>query len=313
MNYINLNNLNNLNKYISLPVYSNIVYLILVLIGVSLFIAGVIYLIKLAQQCMTHTGYYEPFTTATKVTYLKELKDRIQKVKDLNEVLDDSIDTFSDNVQDTCEVYAQVEEVYVGNNSAPATEEEYSLPKEELNKRLERRKELAKRRLKEARGLYGASIKTTVYECFDNPSTPPEESISDLEDELRSELEDLETKIQSVEIGPIGNKGSELNALIKFNNKYIKKSLEEMGNERARLIEGYAAPLPPSEYPPLQTVSGIALIKRADTAINNANKIVGFVTQQSKTVKMQKELANELTKTSSRLQNGNVSAADINV
>lgn len=304
---------NNNNNVINIPkpegMSGTIAYMLLTMFVVGLLIAGVVYLIKVAQQCLEAQGYYEPFASPSAAeTYKQNLMERIQKIKELNSVLDDSIDTFNDNVQDTCEVYAQVEDIYVGNNSSPASEDEYNLPKEELDRRLARRKQSAKKRFQEARGIYGTSINTPVYECFENPASS---SVPELEDELRVELQDLETKIQSVQVGSVGQKGDSLNALLKFNNKYIKKSLQEMGNEKARLLEGFDGLLPPSEHPPLQTVSGAALLKRADMAIIKANGIYGSITDQHTTVKQQQELVKEITKTTSRVESGNITSGDL--
>jgi hypothetical protein len=98
---------------------------------------------------------------------------------------------------------------------------------------------------------------------------------------------------------------------LKFNNKYIKKSLQEMGNEKARLLEGFADLLPPSENQPLQTISGAALLKRADVAINKANAIYAGITTQQQTVAQQQELVKEITNTTSRVESGNITAGDV--
>jgi hypothetical protein len=305
-------NNNNIHNYIPIPtdsIMGTILFMFLTMFVVALLIAGIVYLINLAHHCLNpqSSGYYEPFASPAETeTYKKELTSRLTKLKERNQVLDDSIDTFNDNVQDTCEVYAQVEEIYVGNNSGPTNEDEYNLPKEELDRRLARRKKSAQKRFQEARTIYGTSINTPVYECFENP-----ESIPDLEDEVRTELEDLETKIQSVQVGTVGQKGDSLNALLKFNNKYIKKSLQEMGNEKARLLEGFADLLPPSENQPLQTISGAALLKRADVAINKANAIYAGITTQQQTVSQQQELVKEITNTTSRVESGNITAGDV--
>jgi hypothetical protein len=310
--------LNNINNYIQIPSNSylgTVLFTLVTMFIIGIFIAGVVHLIKLAQHCLYSQGsqgYYEPFASLSAAeAYKKELSSRVPKLKQLNQVLDDSIDTFNDNVQDTCEVYAQVEDIYVGNNSSPASEDEYNLPKDELDRRLARRKKSAQKRFQEARMIYSTTVNTPVYECFENPKSQEPQSIPDLEDDLRAELEDLETKIQSVQVGTVGQKGDSLNALLKFNNKYIKKSLQEMGNEKARVLEGFGGLLPPSEYPSLHTVSGAALLKRADAAINKANAIYAGVTTQHKTVTQQKELVKEITKTTSRVESGNVSAGDI--
>lgn len=267
-------------------VKDTILFMFLTMFVVGLLIAGIIYLIKLAQQCLEAKGYYEPFAASSSSLHTpQQLRDRIQKIKELNAILDNSIDTFNTNVQDTCEVYAQVEDIYIGNNSGPNNEEEYNLPQQELDRRLARRKQSAKKRFQEAREIYGESIHTPVYECFATQT-------SDLEDELMYELEELETKIRSVENGTIGKKGDSLNALLKFNNKYIKKSLQEMGNQKAtQLLEGFAAAAQPD------------LLIRADTAIMKANAIYNNIMNQQSTVKKQGEMVKEITKTVSRIGN----------
>ena len=311
---------NNINNYIPIPSNSfigTLLFMLLTMFIVGILIAGVVHLINFAQHCLNSQGsqgqgYYEPFASPLAAeaaeTYKKELTSRLTKIKQLNQVLDDSIDTFNDNIQDTCEVYAQVEDIYVGNNSGPTSEDEYNLPKDELDRRLARRKKSAQKRFQEARMIYGTTINTPVYECFENPGP---QSIPDLEDDMREELEDLETKIQSVEVGTVGQKSDSMNALLKFNNKYIKKSLQEMGNEKARVLEGFGILLPPSMNPPLQTVSGAALLKRADAAINKANAIYEGITTQQTTVKQQQELVKEITNTTSRVESGNVTAGDM--
>jgi hypothetical protein len=319
---------NNINNYIPIPSNSfmgTLLFMLLTMFIVGILIAGVVHLINFAQHCLNSQGqgsqgsqgqgYYEPFASPVAAeaveaveAYKKELTGRLKQIKQLNQVLDDSIDTFNDNIQDTCEVYAQVEDIYVGNNSGPTSEDEYNLPKDELDRRLARRKKSAQKRFQEARSIYGTTINTPVYECFENPGP---QSIPDLEDDMRAELEDLETKIQSVEVGTVGQKSDSMNALLKFNNKYIKKSLQEMGNEKARVLEGFGGLLPPSENPPLQTVSGAALLKRADAAINKANAIYAGITTQQTTVNQQKELVKEITNTTSRVESGNVTAGDM--
>jgi hypothetical protein len=149
-----------------------------------------------------------------------------------------------------------------------------------------------------------------VYECFENSESA--DSIPELEEELRTELEDLEAKIQNVETGTVGKKGESLNALLKFNNKYIKKSLQDVANEKAKLIEGYAGLLPPSENSQLSSdVSGIKLLKRADLAIMKANRIYGYITDQHTAVKKQQELVKEMNQTASRVESGNITSTDL--
>lgn len=267
--------MNNNNNFVNTnSIKGNLIFIFLTLVAVSLLITGIIYLVKLAQSCLTRTGYYESFTNP--------VESRLQEVKRMNQLLDESIDIFNSNVQDACEIYAQVEEVYVGNNSGPNTQEEYGLPQDELNRRLERRKHAAKKRFIEARTMYGASTNTPVYECFSDQTR----------DELLDEVTDLEMKIKNIESSTVGRKGEELNSLLKFNNRYIKKSLQQMGNERARVIEGF----------------NDTLLARADAALAKAYVIYDFIMKQKKDVDTQTELANEMTKTVSRLQNGDISS-----
>jgi hypothetical protein len=296
VNKINNNNINIVNIPQSPDSFSGkMLFMLLTMFVVGLLIAGIVYLIKLAQNCLQLQGYYEPFVSTAESTaaatnnYKKNLIERIQTIQQLNTELDNSVDAFNSNIQDTCEVYAQIEDIYVGNNSGPASEEEYNLPKEELDRRLARRKQGAKKRFQETRDMYGSTMNTPVYECFENPAA----SIPELEDELRSELKELEAKLQNVDSGIIGQNGQRLNSLLKFNNKYIKKSLQEMGNEKARLLEGF-------------DTDADTLIQRADMAIHKANAIFGNITNEQTAVKKQQELVKEMTNTVSRVERGNI-------
>lgn len=283
-----MNNNNNLFQTTKSTIVGDIGFIFLTIFAVALLLTGLMYLVKVAANCVWNTGYYESFVDATAIN------ERLEKVKQLNIALDDAIEIFNDNVQDTCEVYARVEDVYVGNNSSPK-DDEFDLPDAELKARLERRKKAAKQRFHDARTLYGKSINTPIYECF---SVRGE---SDEEDELRSEVLDLETKLQSIQTGD-GMKSNSIDGLLKFNNKYIKKSLEEMGNERARHIEGFEDD---------SVLTGQELLDRADKAIINGNKIYTFIKNQRQRVKTQQELANEMTQTVNRIQSGNITATDI--
>jgi hypothetical protein len=278
---------NNIFPIPSAAIVGDIGFVFLTLLAVALLITGFAYLVNVAKDCVWNTGYFEPFIDSTK--YESAVKERLIKIKQLNSVLDDAIEIFNSNVQDSCEVYARVEDVYVGNNSSPK-DDEFDLPDAELKARLERRKKAAKSRFRDARILYGTSINTPIYECFVGGEA------DDTETELRSELQELETKLQAIQMGDIGMKSNSIDGLLKFNTKYIKKSLEEMG------VEGFSDPV---------VLSGQALLDRADKAILLGNKVYAFIKDQRQRVEMQQELAKEMTKTVNRVQSGNISTKDI--
>lgn len=279
-----MNNYNNNIIQTGSSIVGDIGFIFLTIFAVALLITGLLYLVQVAKNCVWNPEYYEPFADAG-------INDRLIKVTQLNRALDDAIEIFNDNVQNTCEIYARVEDIYVGNSSSPK-DDEFDLPDTELKARLERRKKAATKRFGDARTLYGKSINSPIYECFVG---------SDTEDELRSELLDLETKLQAIQMGDIGMKSSSIDGLLKFNNKYIKKSLEEMGNERAKRIEGFSDPV----------LSGKALLDRADKAIIRGNNVYAFITNQRQRVETQQELAKEMSQTVNRVQSGNISTNDI--
>jgi hypothetical protein len=280
---------NNIFPIPSATIVGDIGFVFLTLVAVALLITGLVYIINVAKDCVWNTGYFEAFIDTTSA-----VKERLTKIKQLNSALDDAIEIFNSNVQDSCEVYARVEDVYVGNNSSPK-DDEFDLPDAELKARLERRKNAAKSRFRDARTLYGTSINTPIYECFVGGEA------DDTETELRSELQELETKLQAIQMGDIGMKSNSVDGLLKFNNKYIKKSLEEMGNERAKRIEGFADP----------GLSGQALLDRADKTIIRGNNVYAFITNQRQRVETQQELAKEMSQTVNRIQSGNISTSDI--
>jgi hypothetical protein len=298
---------------------AQLAYLILVMTGVALLIVGLVHLVKVAQQCLETTGYYEAFESPPPPTGGRDAKEAqlkayIQKAARLNTILEADVDTFTENIQDVCDVYAQVGDIYVENNSGPRSESEYSLPKATLDALLSRRRTASKQRFLEARSIYGQSQNTPVYECFTNP---PPATRAELEDDLRTELVMLETKLQNIVSGSTGNKFASVGALQKFNEKYITKTAREMTESRDQMVEGYApaAPAAPAASPPpaVLSMTGATLLAHADTVLQKAEQVHTAIVTQRDTAKKQLGLVEELKSTTSRLETGNITGGDVGV
>lgn len=318
---------NNFNGNFTMPssIGGQLLFVLLTMIVVALLIAGLVFLIKVAQDCLTNAGYYEPFDTSSPKTYTNLLEENIKKVQQLNIEFDENIDLFTENTEITCDVYNQVEDIYVENNSGPTSESEYNLPKDKLDKLLKRRRESAKKRFYDARSIFGKSRGGGIYECFTNESEP---SIPELEDDLRTELILLNTKIMNLQASDLAKKVMPLDTLQKFNAKYIKKTTNDMSERKEKVVEGYATSssnatvknkedeqrlqeVQKSIQKSIQSKSGEDLLREAKYTIDMAERIKKLIQDQNKTAKTQMELVEEMKKTTDRISEGNVTAADV--
>lgn len=311
---MNNNNFNVLGNLSSNSVGGQLISIFLTMIAVALLLAGLVYIIHIAQRCVTtRTGYYEPFESPPKLSipddYAKKLQEQIAQIRQLNAELDNSIDVFSENIQNSCEVYSQVEDMFVENSGTPQSDIEYQLPKENLNKLLERRRAGAKKQFAESRTIYGQSRGAPVYECFSNP-TPPV-SIPDLENTLRMELTTLATKMNNAQCGDVGKKYESIESLLSFNETKIPQG----NKQNKQIVEGYASPnnnasvgckVDTKEQEAderitktkneIQALSGIDLLNRGQVEIRRARQIIDMIQKQQSSVSKQVELVEQLKK-----------------
>lgn len=95
---------------------------------------------------------------------MKESAKNCEKITVLLETADEDLD---DNGDVVCDINKKIQEYYVGNNSAPADDSEYSLPPETQQKNLKRRQERALKRWTSTRSNYATIYKKDpIYECF---------------------------------------------------------------------------------------------------------------------------------------------------
>jgi hypothetical protein len=314
-------NNNNLNMFVQISpksITGQLLFVLLTLIVVALLITGVVVLIQMARQCLEHTGYYEPFApSAVPENYASQLQERIQQVKQANLDLDAGIEIFTENTQNTCEVYTQIEDMYVENKGTPQSESEYQLPKDALNKLLERRRHSAKKQFQDSRTLFGQSRNAPVHECFANPT--PESS---LEDELRNEVTMLVTKRNNLVECGIGKKYMSLESLISFNTTHISNTAKDIANatKPAAVVEGYETPNNNAALmcdmketktdkqvnklqDEIQALSGTELLNRAATEIQNAAGFLNVLQAQKSVVGKQMETMEEMKQSASQLNN----------
>jgi hypothetical protein len=183
----------------------------------------------------TDIARYEGFASPSEIRSLikqgEKAVDRIQ----------DTLDTIMNAADDTCGMLKDVEEMYVGNQSAPKTDEEANLPENVRNDRIDDRKRRARKRFLEERKLH-ASLKSEtfkkhgIYECFQDvatpgPTAPPEETdlleLREVKHSLKTALENAEVKLATIRIDKLET------ALAFIQHQYNK-------SQRAATKEGFA-------------------------------------------------------------------------
>jgi hypothetical protein len=157
-----------------------------------------------------------------------EIRSLIKQGQKAVDRVNDTLDTIMNAADDTCSMLKDAEEMYVGNLSAPKTDEEANLPENERNSRIDDRKKRAKKRFIEERKIH-ASLKSEtfkkhgVYECFEDVASQPEETymqeFNEVKLSLKTVLDNSEVKLATIRIDQLQTALDFINRLYEKNNQ----------------------------------------------------------------------------------------------
>lgn len=275
----------------SYPIIGQFLWITILFAGVTLVIAFIMMLVKRATCAQSSDlPTYEPFETSRADGTLVAIKTRINDLRAAGDLVQDALDTLNDAADETCNIMSEVEEVYVGNSSAPSDESEFNLPAEIQKKRQQERERRARLRFAEERKLYAAVTKKPVYECFSASA----DDVAEAEQELSMLVNDITSILDTAEVKLAAEKQEKIRSLLNFNARYLKKAVN------AATAEGFWADL-----------KGAALLAKADELLGKAKTIYGEIMALKQDVKVQRQVANGLTKKASAIANGEFNEADI--
>lgn len=228
---------------------------------------------------------------------LVAIKKRISRIQTIKEQLESAIDALSETEDDTCNIMLQIEQVYIGNSSAPSNESEYELPVEMQKKLADRRKQRATKKWADSKLFYSAfNGNKPMLECFSASS----DEVSVAEDDLLYEVNELDNLLQSPGVRAIEEKLIKTRASLGFNQYYLSKGMKTMMAESASAAsEGFAIQL-----------SGGDLLSKADELIGKAIEFYNQIMILKNEVDSQKAVANVMFKKGSGAVNGEFSEAD---
>lgn len=246
--------------------------IVLLILGTTYVFVGVKYLLT-TFWCTE--GFADADPVGQRIKALQTMRDTL--TKDL-EALDDAADA-------ACDVTKQIEDSYVSNNSAPTDESEYQMPPDIQKERQQKRNIRTKKRFEDEKKRYSVLKNTDpIYECFEDAAKEKEK-----EDELRSELEDVQRILDTAEAKAVAAKGLRLQSLLGFNAGYLKKGV-------STVTEGFA--------------TGSALLAAADDLIAKGNAVHAEIVNITSAVKTQQAVAKGVFQKTQNLQNGKVSDQD---
>jgi hypothetical protein len=255
-------------------------------IGAALSILAIVAIIMFVKQFAGSTrsgAVYEHFETNDDGLFVEYTK-RIPRIQSIKEQLESDMEALSDMSDDTCNIMSQIQDTYVGNASAPVEEEEYSLPQAEQKSLQEKRKRRAILRFETEKKQYMAlNNRKTILECF----SADQDDLAEAEQTLSDAVSDLITIIDSAEVRLAAEKGEQIDSLLGFNAKYLKKALD------AATVEGF-----------IQQLKGTALIAKADELIGQAITVHNKIIELRAKVNQQKRAAKTLYVQAANLDKG---------
>jgi len=270
-----------------LKLLNDLINVTIICVVVSIIILTIKWVLK-TFWCVEHfeggpTG--DPITK--RVLALQTIRDTI--ISDLDD-LDDAADV-------ACSINKQIEATYVANNAAPEDPvAESQLPNDVQGKNKAKRTARAQQRFKEEKKRYSSIHNAApVYECFaDSAAT---------ENDLRALIGSIQQLMNSAEAKAAACKVTGVESLIGFNAKYVGPTTEGFDTGST----GCAVPV----TSPAITLKGLELLAAADDLITKGNTVHMAIQLLVATVKAQQKSANQINQKSQSLQNGQVSAADV--
>lgn len=256
-----------------------------------LLIIGIVLFVRKFAKMYTSGPIYEHFESRND-GLVTQMQDRLTQVRMIKDRLQSDLDELNNVADGTCAIMSQVRDAYIANNSAPTDESEYNLSNEIQSKRMEERKRRAVLRFESEKKQFVALNNTKpVYECF----TASASDVTEVEQELLYEVNELITIMDSAEIRLAAEKGERIDSLLGFNAKYLKKAVS------ATTVEGFLAEL-----------RGTSLIAKADELIGLALTVHERIVTLRKNLTMQEAAAKSLNSQLANAEQGNVSDYTMN-
>jgi hypothetical protein len=270
-----------------LKLLSDLINVTLICVVVSIIILTIKWVLK-TFWCVEHfDGGPASDPIMKRVLALQTIRDTI--ISDLDE-LDDAADS-------ACEINKQIEATYVANNAAPEDPvAESQLPNDVQTKNKARRTARAQQRFKEEKKRFSSLHNAApVYECFAD--------VGATEEDLRVLIGSIQQLMNSAEAKAAACKVTGVESLVGFNAKYVGPTTEGFDTGSA----GCAVPV----AAPTITLTGAELLAAADDLITKGNTVHMAIQLLVATVKAQQKSATQMNQKSQNLQNGQVSAADV--
>ena len=276
------------------PIVGKLVAYIIGFALVSLLVAGIILLIRSATCTSTQPeNVYEHFAaTDANDDYLSNLQRRNGLIKQTIDTLQNDMDILDEDADDTCDIMKSVEDTYISNKSVPSDESEFELPREVQEKRVERRKDNAKKSFQEKKNAFVESNgKKPLLECFASS-----EDVDQAEQDLGDAVRELTALLDSAEMKLAVTKGEKTWMSLLFTAPYLKKAVDTVV---------------PNTTEHFATLKGATLLSKADELIGKANTIHARFKPLRDQVVAQKQVAGSLNKKAGDLQKGKISQSDV--
>jgi hypothetical protein len=275
----------------------------LLLVGLLLFYTLLRSLLHISMTCRESTPRaFEQFTDGNPT--LSDYTSRTTKLTAVQESLSDEIGALDDLIQDTCGIVGHVKEAYVGNNSAPLDESEYTYPKDVQAKRMDQRKVRAAQRFVDEKAVFGTLMKKTLLECFATTADSEKEAKEAKDADLLAAKQDLAAAVDQVsrlldatEIKAALLKAQQLAPTLQFTAKYLKQAGEAVASAPPATMESFVGGS--SSGSSGKSPSGAELVASADALLTRAGTIRNTVKDLKAAVQQQKEAVKTLKRVQS--------------
>jgi hypothetical protein len=254
--------------------------------------------------------YYEPYqdapgvptSTGTKETAPEEseIVRMTKAVRNAIASLEQDLEILTEQGESTCSIVRDVETGYVGAKSAPESEDEYSLPKDEMNARKEKRQLRAMNAFRNNRKLF-SSLRSShpMLECFaDPPPSNPEE------DDLREAVQELQAMMENTDVVAGINKADQIHIALAFSEKILDRGDKD----------GFQDATGPAAGPStlhVSTLTGPELLTAARDAIKRADAVHDQVRRNQLTLATLQERVNKQIRKGSMVARGDYSGKGV--
>jgi hypothetical protein len=257
--------------------------------------------------------YYEPYQnqTSTDDTTVSNTGASVSKeesttarltraIRDAIAVLEQDLETLTDQGESTCSIVRDVETGYVGARSAPESDDEYSLPEDQVKARRDKRQLKAANAFRNNRKLF-TSLRSSnpMLECFaDPPPSNPEE------EELREAIQELQGMLENTEVIAGINKADQIQIALAFSEKILDRGdKEEFQNATTAAAEQTSMNV--------STLSGSQLESAARALLQRAVAVHDKVLLNEKTLGILQERVNKQVRKGGMVARGDYSGVGV--